>query len=234
MTLADFIRNSTQNLQRMSEAMPSSGVSGAAYLNFNGKTGVWQLSKEAAEPKSLGHLLVPQYGIYERMIEWAGARPLQKTPPRQLLGVHYDEPLSERMFKNPLSPHLYKKDNDGPTHTYGFLGVMLDDNANVVFEHSSNGAKKAFNVLATSATQALAAFGEIVHPVIGLDTGSWTGANGTIYEPKFVNIGYVTDKRVQEADAITNSDIITRPTPSRAKLRREASEGPALGKGGLK
>ena len=55
----------------------------------------------------------------------------------------------------------------------GFVGFMLDDGANVVFEHSSMGAKKAINALATTATQALVAFGEIVHPVIELGSSSY-------------------------------------------------------------
>jgi hypothetical protein len=41
-------------------------------------------------------------------------------------------------------------------------------------------------------------------------------------------IGYVTDTRVREADNLSDSDIVTRPTPSRAKLRRETKEPPAL------
>jgi hypothetical protein len=41
-------------------------------------------------------------------------------------------------------------------------------------------------------------------------------------------IGYVTDKRARETDTIADSDIVTRPTASRAKLRRAASEAPAI------
>jgi hypothetical protein len=41
-------------------------------------------------------------------------------------------------------------------------------------------------------------------------------------------IGYVTDKRVHEVNTIADNDIITRPTVSQAKLRRQAEEGPAI------
>jgi hypothetical protein len=227
-SIEDFIKNSTAALQRMAEAMPGSGIAGAAYLNFNGKTGIWTLNKDVVEPESLGCIVVPQHGLYEWYIEWAGGQPLQKSPPRQLLGVHYDEPLSERVLTKPLSPHAYRKENDGPTYTLGFAGLMLDDGANVVYEGSSNGAKKAFNSLATTSTQALAAFGEIVHEVIKLGVGSWDGANGTIYEPKLNVVGYITNKRANEVAPLTDQDIVTRPTASRAKLRRETAEAPAI------
>jgi hypothetical protein len=226
-SIEDIIRNSTKALQQMSATMSGSGVSGGAFLNFNGKTGIWTFAKEAVEPESLGRIVVPYHGMYELIIEWGGGRPLQKTPPRQLLGVDYDEPLTERMLTKPLSPHLYKKDGDGPKHTHGFVGFVIDDGANVIFEHGSNGAKKAFSSLATTATQALAAFGEMVHPVITLGVGSWDGDYGTIYEP-FNAAGYVTDKRVKEVNTISDADIITRPAPSRAKLARKAKEAPAL------
>jgi hypothetical protein len=227
-SIEDFIRNSTRNLQQMAAAMPGSGVAGAVYLGFDGTTGVWKLNKEVVDSKSLGRILVPQHGLFESMIEWANGSPLQKVPPRQLLGVFYDEPISERMFKKPLSPNAYRKENDGPTYTVGFVGFMLDDGSNVMFEHSSGGAKKAISALATTATQAIVAFGEIVHPVIELDSGSYEGKYRVIYDPKLNVVGYVTDKRVQETDAIADGDIITRPTASRAKLRRETKEAPAI------
>ena len=131
--------------------------------------------------------------------------------------------------QKPLSPNAYKKETDGPSYMLGFVGFMLDDGATVVFEHSSMGAKKAVNALATAATQALAAFGELVHPVIELGSSSYENAHArTIHDPKFNVIGYVTDKRALEADVIVDDDIITRPTASRAKLRRETKEAPAL------
>jgi hypothetical protein len=98
----------------------------------------------------------------------------------------------------------------------------------VVFEHCSMGAKKAVNALATAATQALAAFGEIVHPVIELGSSSYENSYRTIHDPKLNVIGHVTDKRTREANVISDDDIITRPTASRAKLRRETKEPPAL------
>jgi len=85
-SIEDFIRNSTQNLQRAAAAMPGSGVAGAVYLGFDGTTGVWKLNKEAIDPKGLGRILVPQHGLFEGYIEWANGSPLQKTQ-RQLLGV---------------------------------------------------------------------------------------------------------------------------------------------------
>ena len=228
-SIEDFIRNSTHNLQQMSAAMPGSGVAGAVYLGFDGTTGVWKLNKEVVDPKSLGRILVPQHGPFEGIIEWANGSPLQKIQ-RQLLGVSYDEPMTEKLLKKPLSPNAYRKENDGPTYMLGFVGLFFDDGATVVFEHSSGGAKKAVNALATAATQALAAFGEMVHPVIELGSGSYelTAHRKTIYDPKFTVIGYVTDKRARETDVLADSDIITRPTASRAKLQRQAKEAPAL------
>jgi hypothetical protein len=90
------------------------------------------------------------------------------------------------------------------------------------------GAKKAVNALATAATQALVAFGEIVHPVIELGSSSYDNSYRTIHDPKFTVIGYVTDKRAREVNTLSDDDIINRPTASRARLRRETKEPPAL------
>ena len=227
-SIEDFIRNSTQNLQQMSAAMPGSGIAGAVYLGFDGTSGVWKLNREVVDAKSLGRILVPQHGLFEGYIEWANSTPLQKIQ-RQLLGVHHDEPMSERLLQKPLSSNAYKKETDGPSYMLGFVGFMLDDGATVIFEHSSMGARKAVTALATAATQALTAFGELVHPVIELGSSSYENRHGrNIHDPKFSVIGYVTDKRALEADVIVDDDIITRPTASRAKLRRETKEAPAL------
>jgi hypothetical protein len=226
-SIEEFIRNSTQNLQRAAAAMPGSSVAGAVYLGFDGTNGTWKLNKEVGDPKGIGRILVPQHGLFEGYIEWANGSPLQKIQ-RQLLGVHYDEPMSEQLLPKPLSPNAYKKENDGPKATLGFVGFMLDDAANVVFEHSSMGATKAVNALATAATQAVVAFGEIVHPVIELNSNSYENSYRTIYDPKFIVTGYVTDKRVREVNVISDDDIITRPTASQAKLRREKREAPAI------
>jgi hypothetical protein len=227
-SIEDYIKNSIQNLQRTAAAMPGSGIAGAVYFGYDGTKGVWKLNKEPVDPKNLGRIVVPQHGLYETCIEWANGQALQKVPPRQLLGVHYDEPMSERLLPKPLSPNAYKKETDGPTYTLGFVGFMLDDGATVVFEHSSMGGKKAINALATTATQALAAFGEIVHPVIELGSSSYENSYRTIYDPKLDVIGYVTDTRARECDVLSEDDIITRPTASRARQRRETKEGPAL------
>jgi hypothetical protein len=136
--------------------------------------------------------------------------------------------MSERLLPKPLSPHAYRKETDGPDYMLGFVGFMLDDGATVQFEHTSVGAKKALNALATAATQALAAFSEIVHPVIELGSGSYENSYRTIHDPKLDVIGYVTDKRALEANVISDDDIINRPTASRARLRRETKEPPAL------
>jgi hypothetical protein len=225
-SVEDF-RNSTRNLQQVAAAMPGSGVAGASYLGFDGTSGVWKLNREPIDPKSIGRILVPQHGLFEGYIEWANSSPLQKIQ-RQLLGVHYDEPMTERLLPKPLSPNAYKKETDGPTYMLGFVGYLLDDGGNVVFEHSSGGAKKGVSALATTATQAIVAFAEIVHPVIELESSSWDNKYRTIHDPKFNVIGYVTDKRAREVDVISDEDIITRPTASRAKLRRETKESPAL------
>jgi hypothetical protein len=227
-SVEDFIRNSIANLQRTAAAMPGSGIPGVVYLGFNGNTGEWKLNKEMVDPKSLGRILVPQHGLFEDYKEWANGSVLQKAGARQLLGVHYDQPMSEHLLREPLSPHAYRKDTDGPTYMIGFIGFMLDDGANVMFEHRSGGAKKAVNALATAATQAVAAFGEIIHPVIDLGSGFYEIDRRKIYEPKLNVVGYVTDARAREAKVITDSDIITRPTASAARLRRETKEAPAL------
>jgi hypothetical protein len=83
--------------------------------------------------------------------------------------------------------------------------------------------------LGAAATQALAAFGELVHPVIEYgDTSSYETGGRTVYEPKLNVIGYVTDKRVREVNVIADEDIITRPVTSKAKVKRKAKEGPAI------
>jgi hypothetical protein len=105
--------------------------------------------------------------------------------------------MSERLLQKPLSPNAYRKETDGPALTLGFVGFMLDDGASVIFEHCSMGAKKALNALATIATQAIAAFGEIVHPVIELGSSSYANSYRTIYDPRLNVIGYVTDKRAR-------------------------------------
>jgi hypothetical protein len=227
-SLEEYIRNSTKSLQRMANAMPGNGLGNVAYLSFNGNTGEFKLNKEPIDAKSLGRILVPHHGLFETMIEWANGSLLQKVPPRQLLGVDYDEPMSERLFTKPTSPHLYKKEGDGPTLTYGFVGFLLDDGSTISFEHSSKGGVKAVNTLATSATQALVAFGELVHPVIELDSGSKELTYRTVYDPRFTIVGFVTDKRAREVDVISDDDILTRPAASKARVTRERHERPAL------
>jgi len=67
-SIEDFIRNSTQNLQRVAGAMPGSGVAGVVYLGFDGATGVWKRNREVVDAKSLGRILVPQHGLFEGCI----------------------------------------------------------------------------------------------------------------------------------------------------------------------
>jgi hypothetical protein len=228
MSIEAFIKNSTTNLQRIpTGGGGGTGIAGAVYLGFDGTTGRWKLNREVVEADDVGRILVPQHGLFEGYIEWANSSPLQKVQ-RPLLGVQHAEPMSERLLPKPLSPGAYKKETDGPSYQLGFVGFMLDDGGTVVFEHSSMGAKKAINALATTATQAIVAFGEIVHPVIELGSGSYENSYRTIHDPKFKVIGYVTDKRAREVTAIADSDIITRPTASKAKLRRGGSEAPAI------
>jgi hypothetical protein len=226
-TVEELVRASTQNLQRLAAEVPGGGAHGAVYLGFDGINGIWKLNKEEVDTKAVGRLLVPYFGLYEGMVEWASGSPLQKIQ-RQLLGVSYDEPMSERLLPKPLSPNAYRKENDGPKYMVGFVGTMLDEGGNVVFEHTSSGGKKAIEALATTAVQALVAFGEMVHPVITLDSTSYESAYRTIYNPIFSTIGYVTDATAREVDVISDKDILTRPAPSKAKLARRASEAPAI------
>jgi hypothetical protein len=229
LSVADFIKNSTKNLQRAAASMPgNSGSGGLTYLTFNGQTGVWKFNREVVDPKSLGRIVIPQHGFFEAMIEWGGGQVLQKVPQRQLLGVDYDEPMTEKMFSKPLSPHLYKKENDGPKYVLGFIGFMLDDGASVSFESTSQGGTKAVNAIATTSTQAMAAFGEMVHMVVELNQMSYESGGNINHNPIFKDIGYVTDKRTREAATLTDKDIVTRPTPSHIKQRRAAIEAPAI------
>ena len=226
-SIEDFIRNSTQNLQQVAAAMPGSGVAGAVYLGFDGTSGVWKLNKEVVDPKSLGRILVPQHGLFEGCIEWANGSPLQKIQ-RQLLGVHHDEPMSERLLPKPLSPNAYKKDTDGPTLVLGFVGFCSTTAPTWCSSTPRGAPRRRVNALATTATQAVVAFGEMVHPVIELGSSSYENAYRTIYDPKFNVIGYVTDKRAREADVISDDDIITRPTriAGQAAPRDERGSGP--------
>jgi hypothetical protein len=227
MSIEDFIRNSTQNLQRLSAEVPGGGGQGALYLNFNGLSGAWSLNKEEVDPKAVGRILIPAYSLYEGMVEWAGGQPLQKVI-RQLLGVKYDEPMSEKLFTKPPSPGAYRKDTDGPKFMCGFLGIMLDEGGKIAFEHSSGGGKKAIEALATTIVQAIVAFNEPVHPVITLGSNSYENSFRTIFNPHLNVVGFLTNARTQEAANITDRDIITRPMASKAKVTRQAAEAPAL------
>jgi hypothetical protein len=226
-SIEELIRASTQSLQRLAAEVPGGGVRGAVYLNFNGISGQWGLNKEPVEPKDVGRILVPYTGLYEGVVEWAGGTPLQKEM-RQLLGVAYEEPMTERLLKKPLSPGAYRKENDGPKYMVGFLGIMIEEGGNVCFEHTSGGGKKAIEALATTAVQALVTFGEIVHPIVTLGSTSYESSYRTIHNPVFNVVGYITDKKVREVNAITDGDIITRPTASKAKLGRQQTEAPAI------
>jgi hypothetical protein len=226
-SVEELVRASTQNLQRLAAETPGGGAHGAVYLGFDGLSGTWKLNKEPIDPKAAGRILVPYFGLYEGMVEWANGSPLQKIQ-RQLLGVSYDEGMSERLLPKPLSPNAYKKETDGPKYAVGFVGTMLDEGGNIAFEHTSGGGKKAIEALATTAVQALVAFGEMVHPVVTLDSTSYESAYRKIYNPILNVIGYVTDARAREVDVIADTDIITRPTASKAKIGRQKAEAPAI------
>jgi hypothetical protein len=47
--------------------------------------------------------------MYEGIVEWAGGAVLQKVQ-RPLRGVVYEEPMTERLLKKPLSPGAYKQE----------------------------------------------------------------------------------------------------------------------------
>ena len=226
-SIEDFIRNSTQNLQRMAAAMPGSGVAGAVYLGFDGTNGVgsstgrWSTRKVSAASwcRSTACSRAASSGPTRRRCRrYSGSCSASTTTSR----------CPSSCCRSRCRPTPTERKPTARRYVLGFVGFMLDDGANVVFEHYSMGAKKAVNALATAATQALAAFGEIVHPVIELGSSSYENSYRTIHDPKLNVIGYVTDKRAREADVISDDDIITRPTASRAKLRRETKEAPAL------
>jgi hypothetical protein len=64
--------------------------------------------------------------------------------------------------------------------------------------------------------------------VIEVGSSSYENSYRTIYDPKLNVIGYVTDTRAREVNVISDDDIITRPTASRARLNRQTKEAPAL------
>ena len=189
---------------------------------------MWKLNKEVVDPKSLGRILVPQHGLFEGCIEWANGSPLQKIQ-RQLLGVHHDEPMSERLLPKPLSPNAYKKDTDGPKL-----------HARLRRLHPRRRRQRGVRALLEGRQKGGQRPGDDCHPGnrrLRRDgppgDRAWVQlvrelADRTIHDPKLNVIGYVTDKRAREADVISDDDIITRPTASRAKLRRETKEAPAL------
>ena len=227
-SIEDFIRNSTQNLQHMAAAMPGSGIAGAVvsrlrrhHRQLEAQQGGGRPEKSRPHP---GAAARPVRGLHR-----VGQRVAAAEDPA---AAARRSPTTSRCpsgcCRSRCRPTPTRRKPTARRYVLGFVGFMLDDGANVVFEHYSMGAKKAVNALATAATQALAAFGEIVHPVIELGSSSYENSYRTIYDPKLNVIGYVTDKRAREADVISDDDIITRPTASRAKLRRETKEAPAL------
>ena len=220
-TVEDFIKNSVPNLQRNITVLPGDNQSGTSFLHFDGNTGDWKLNKEPVDAASLGRIIIPPDAIFEGMVEWANQRPLQKTH-RPLLGVEHKEPMSEHLLPRPLSPAAYRQQSDGPRYVLGFTGKMMDDGTKLQFEHSSRGATQAVNTLARLVTQAMAAFGEIVHPVIELGVSSYVNYLGkTVFDPQFNVVGYITDKRAKEVEMLSDEDIVTQPsTVSRARPHR--------------
>jgi hypothetical protein len=213
--VADFIKNSIQNLQR-NVTVPLGD--NRSFLHFNGNTGEWKLNKEPVDAASLGRIIIAPDAIFEGMVEWANQKPLQKTQ-RPLLGVEHKEPMSEHLLPRPLSPTAYRQQSDGPRYVLGFAGKMMDDGTKLTFAHSSQGVTRAVNTLAMLVTQASAAFGEIVHPVVELGVSSYlTSLGKTVFDPQFNVIGYITDKRAKEVEALSDEDILTQPsTASRAR-----------------
>ena len=160
---------------------------------------MWKLNREPVEAEDPRPHLGAANGLFEGYIEWANSSPLQKMQ-RQLLGVHHDEPMSERLLPKPLSPNAYRKESDGPSYSLASSPTCSTTPLRSYSSHSSMGARKAISALATTATQAIAAFGEIVHPVIELGSSSYENSYRTILDPKLNVIGYVTDKRARETD----------------------------------
>src|SRR4051812_30940665 len=215
-SVQDFIKNSIQNMQRNTSAL--NNQIGASFLHFDGNTGNWKLNKELVEAASLGRIIIQPDAIFEGMVEWANQRPLQKTQ-RPLLGIEHQEPMSEHLLPRPLSPTAYRQHSDGPRYVLGFTGRMMDDGTKLQFEHSSMGATQAINTLATLVTQAMAAFGEIVNPVIELGVSSYVNYLGkTVFDPQFNVVGYIADRRLKEVEMPSDEDIVTQPsTVSRAR-----------------
>lgn len=222
-TVGDFIKNSLRNLQRNITVLPGDNQSGASFLGFDGNTGDWKLSKEPVDAASLGRIIVPPDAFFEGMTEWANQKPLQKTR-RPLLGVEHKEPMSEHLLPRPLSPAAYTQPSDGPRYVLGFTGKMMDDGTKLQFEHNSRGGTQAVNILATHVTQAIAAFGEIVHPVIELGVSSYVNSHGkTIFDPQFNVVGFITDKRAKEVEVLSDEDIVTQPSTVVPLVRQHGS-----------
>ena len=220
-TVEDFIKNSVHNLQRNVTLLPGDNQSSTSFLRFDGNTGNLKLNREPVDAASLGRIVIAPDAIFEGMVEWANQKPLQKTH-RPLLGVEHKEPMSEHLLPRPLSPAAYRHQSDGPRYVLGFTGKMMDDGTKLKFEHSSKGATRAVNSLATLVTQAIVAFAEIVHPVIELGVSSYVNHLGkTVFDPQFNVVGYITDKRVKEVEMLSDEDIVTQPaTDSRARSHR--------------
>ena len=59
----------------------------------------------------------------------------------------------------------------------------------------------------------MAAFGEIVHPVVELGVSSYVNSLGkTVFDPQFNVVGYITDKRAKEVEMLSDEDIVTQPS----------------------
>ena len=100
---------------------------------------------------------------------------------------------------------------------------MMDDGTKLLFEHSSRGAIQAVNTLAMLVTQAMAAFREVVHPVIELGASSYVNYLGkTVFDPQFNVVGYIADRRAKEVDMLSDEDIVTQPSTA-SQLRPRSS-----------
>ena len=123
MSIEDFIRNSTTNLQRIP-------TGGARRDRHRRRRVSWVSTARPASGSSTGSRSRRKTSAASWCRSTACSRAISNGPTRrrcrrssgQLLGVQHDEPMSERLLPKPLSPGAYKKETDGPSYQLGFVG----------------------------------------------------------------------------------------------------------------
>ena len=227
-SIEDFIRNSTQNLQHMAAAMPGSGVAGAVYLGFDGTTGTWKLNKEVVDPKSLGRILVPQHGLFEGCIEWANVVAAAEDPAAaarrslrraDVRAVAAEAAVAQRLQEGHRRPDLHARLRRLHARRRRQRGVRaLLDGRQEGDQRPGDGCHPGGRRLRRDRPPGDRARLQLVRES---PTGRSTTRSST-WSATSPTSGH------GRPTSSPTSDIITRPTASRARLRRETKEAPAL------